>query len=162
MSFWNIVKSLNYRKIFRVFVWFLQHPLFMFATVKATFLTIRIAQIEFPDIHGKHNKANAFRHALWNLLIANQSNKFSTNLEAVIAWTKKITDWHEEFSPNMEMAKLMDLHNNAIGRQLYIDWQEQSLTTYIDLLKTALSKATIVTHKSDFKNLKNNLIYLRK
>lgn len=161
MSFWNIFKSLKYRQIHRLLIWFLQHPLFMFATLKATFLTMRIAQNEFPDIHGEHNKANAFRHALWNLLIANKSRKFSFSLDAVLDWTKEITDWHEEFSPNKEMAKLMDLHNNAIGRKLYNSWQEQPLSNYITLLKIELAKAVVVTQKSELKNFKDILIYLR-
>ena len=92
MSFWKIIKSLNFKQLWVLFLWFLQHPLFMFATAKATYFTIRIAQKEFPDIHDQHNKANAFRHALWNLLIAKESAKFSSDLEEVLSWTKKITD----------------------------------------------------------------------
>ena len=40
-------------------------------------------------------------------------------LSKVISWTKEITDWHEDFSPNLALARAMDLHNNYIGRELF-------------------------------------------
>ncbi|PQJ82394.1 DUF6973 domain-containing protein [Polaribacter glomeratus] len=162
MSFWNIIKSLDFKQIWVLFLWFLKHPLFMFATVKATFFTMRIAQREFPYIHGKHNKANAFRHALWNLSIANQSKNFSTDLDSILNWTKKITDWHEQFSPNKEMPRLMDLHNNAFGRKKFIEWQQHLPNEFVNMLKYELSKAILVKQKSDFKNYENQLVYLEK
>lgn len=162
MSFLNIIKSLEYRQILKIFGWFLQHPIFMFATVKATFLTMRIAQKEFPNIHGEHNKANAFRHALWNLLIAKQSNKFTSNVDAILNFTKKITDWHEDFSPNNEMAKLMDLHNNEFGRKKFVEWKDNSLKNLVNLLKIELTEAVLIHQKSEFKNFENQLVYLEK
>ena len=162
MSFWNIIKSLNFKQLWILFLWFLQHPLFMLATAKATYFTIRIAQREFPDIHDQHNKANAFRHALWNLLIAKESAKFSSDLDAVLSWTKRITDWHEEFSPNKEMARLMDLHNNQFGRNKFLDLKEKSTETIVISLKNEFTNAVQVKHTSEFKNLENQLVYLEK
>jgi hypothetical protein len=134
----------------------------MFATAKATYFTVRIAQKKFPDIHDEHNKANAFRHALWNLLIAKESAKFSSDLKAVLNWTKRITDWHEEFSPNKEMAKLMDLHNNKFGRNQFLVLKEKSIETIITTLKYELLNAVQVQQKSEFKNFENQLVYLEK
>ena len=162
MSFWNIIKSLDFKQVWILFLWFLQHPLYMFATAKATYFTIKIAQKEFPDIHDQHNKANAFRHALWNLLIAKESAKFSSDLEAVLNWTKRITDWHEEFSPNKKMAKLMDLHNNKFGRNQFLDLKDKSTETIIITLKNELLNAVQVQQKSEFKNFENQLVYLEK
>ena len=42
------------------------------------------------------------------------------DLDSIISWTKEITDWHEDFSPNKELARAMDLHNNFIGRELFL------------------------------------------
>lgn len=134
----------------------------MFATAKATYSTVKIAQKEFPDIHDEHNKANAFRHALWNILIAKESAKFSSDLEAVLNWAKRITDWHEEFSPNKEMAKLMDLHNNKFGRNQFLDLKDKSTETIITTLKNELMNAVQVQQKSEFKNYENQLVYLEK
>ena len=162
MSFWNIIKSLDFKQVWILFLWFLQHPLYMFATVKATYFTMRIAQKEFPDIHDQHNKANAFRHALWNLLIAKESAKFSSDLDAVLSWTKRITDWHEEFSPNKEMAKLMDLHNNKIGRNNFLNLKKNSTEVIVASLKNEFLNAVQVQQKSEFKNYENQLVYLDK
>ena len=162
MSFWNIIKSLNFKQLWILFLWFLQHPLFMFATAKATYFTIRIAQKEFPGIHDQDNKANAFRHALWNILIAKESAKFSSDVEAVLNWTKRITDWHEEFSPNKEMTRLMDLHNNQFGRNKFLDLKEKSTETIVISLKNEFTNAVQVKHPSEFKNLENQLVYLEK
>jgi len=162
MSFWNIIKSLDFKQLWILLLWFLKHPLYMFATAKATYFTIRISQKEFPDIHDQHNKANAFRHALWNLLIAKESAKFSSDLEAVLNWTKRITDWHEEFSPNKEMPKLMDLHNNKIGRNHFLEYQENSKEQIVSLLKNELIKAVQIQQKSTFKKFENQLVYLEK
>lgn len=162
MSFWNIIKSLDFKQLWTLFLWFLQHPLFMFATAKATFSTVRIAQKEFPDIHDQNNKANAFRHALWNLLIAKESAKFSSDLEAILNWTKRITDWHEEFSPNKEMARLMDLHNNKIGRDKFLECKEKSKNQIVNLLKNELLNAVQIQYKTEFKNFENQFVYLEK
>lgn len=162
MSFWNIIKSLDFKQIWILFLWFLQHPLFMFATVKATYFTMRIAQREFPDIHNEHNKANAFRHALWNLLIAKESSRFSSELEAILSWTKRITDWHEEFSPNKELAKLMDLHNNKFGRDKFPIWKEKPTNAIVISLKSELSNAIQIKQKCELKSFKNQLVYLEK
>ena len=88
---------MDLRQITSLLVWFLKHPFFMSATVLATYQTFRISQKHFPNIHWKHNKANAFRHALWNVLIAKKSSVFSKNNEKILDWTKTITDWHEDF-----------------------------------------------------------------
>jgi 3-polyprenyl-4-hydroxybenzoate decarboxylase len=160
MSFWSIIKTLDFKQIWILFLWFLQHPLFMIATVKATFSTVRIAQKEFPDIHNEHNKANAFRHALWNVLIAKESAEFSKDLEEILNWTKTITDWHEEFSPNKEMSKLMDLHNNKFGRNKFSEVKNQSRNHIIKILKNELQNAIQIIQKSDFKNFENQLVYL--
>lgn len=162
MPIWKIIKSLDFKQLCTLFQWFLKHPLFMFATAKATFSTVRIAQKEFPDIHDQHNKANAFRHALWNLLIAKESAKFSSDLEAILNWTKRITDWHEEFSPNKEMARLMDLHNNKIGRDKFLECKEKSKNQIVNLLKNELLNAVQIQYKTEFKNFENQFVYLEK
>lgn len=160
MSFWNIFKNLNYKLVGNLFVWFLKHPLFMFATVKATYYTLNILQKEFPNIHDKNNQANAFRHSLWNVLIAKECNKFSKDTKKVLNWTKKITDWHEEFSVNQEMARLMDLHNNHFGRTKYVECQKLTTNLIVNLLKGYLNEAVLVHSIKDFERNKNRLTYL--
>lgn len=160
MSFWNIIKGLNYRQIISLIGWFFQHPLYMISTVSATLQTFRISQKEFPNIHGKLNKANAFRHALWNILIAKKCAKFSNNTKSIIGWAKKITDWHEEFSPNEELAEAMDFHNNKIGRDMYEDLGEESIHKIVSILKESLEKAMKVNLASDIKKYPTQMVYI--
>lgn len=159
MSKWVIIKNLNLKQTGALFVWFLKHPIFMLATFKATVVTLQIAQKEFPNIHNLHNKANAFRHAIWNILIAKECNKFSKDLDKVLAWTKLITDWHEEFSPNQEMAKLMDLHNNSIGRNIYSFLKKKSKNEIIEKLLLKLDDAVKINKTSQMEKI-NNLVFL--
>lgn len=159
MSKWEVIKNLNFKQINALFVWFLKHPIFMLATFKATVITLRIAQKEFPDIHGLHNKANAFRHAIWNVLIAKECSKFSSDLEKVLLWTKQITDWHEEFSPNEKMAKLMDLHNNRVGREMFQSLKDKSKIEIIKTFHKKLEDAVKINQASQIKEM-NNLVFL--
>ena len=159
MSKWEIIKNLNLKQIGALFVWFIKHPIFMLATFKATVNTIQIAQKEFPDIHNLHNKANAFRHAIWNIFIAKECNKYSKDIDKVLAWTKLITDWHEEFSPNQEMAKLMDLHNNAVGRKSYLELKDNPKIEIIKKLLLKLEVAIKINQISEIDKI-NNLVFL--
>ncbi len=159
MSKWVIIKNLNLKQIVALFVWFLKHPIFMLATFKATLITLRIAQNEFPDIHNLHNKANAFRHAIWNILIAQQCLKFSKDVDKVLAWTKQITDWHEEFSPNQKMAKLMDLHNNKVGRKSFFILKDKSKNEITEILIQKLESAVKINIKTKLDKI-DNLVFL--
>lgn len=160
MSFGKIIKGLNFKQLFSLTVWFLKHPIFMICTVRATVLTFRISQREFPNIHGLHGKANAFRHALWNILIASKCHKIDKNLESVLNWTKEITDWHEYFSPNEELMRNMDLHNNRIGRDFYKSNLNNKLDDLERKLMSKLSDAVLVTSVEEIERIENDLVYL--
>ena len=160
MYFVRIVEGLNFKQLFSLAGWFLKHPLFMICTVRATILTFKISQREFPNIHGLHNKANAFRHALWNVLIAKSCCKLDKDLKNVLNWTKEITDWHEEFSPNEELMKAMDLHNNKIGRFFFSDNQKKGLQDLVNQLLLKLNEAKKISTVSEITTLNNYLIYI--
>jgi hypothetical protein len=161
MAFRTIVKNLDFKQILSLIRWFLKHPLFMLATVWATYKTLRIAEREFPGIHNLHNKANALRHALWNVLIAKYASKFSNNIDEILNWTKTITDWHEDFSPNKIMPRTMDLHNNAFGRSKFNALKNKSIQNIVFSLKGELQFAVLVTKKTDFKGYSSVLVYLK-
>ena len=159
MSFVKVIRGLNYKQLISLSGKFIKHPLFMISTITATAQTFTISQREFPDIHGKHNKANAFRHALWNILIAKKCTRFSKNIEVVLHWTQQITDWHEEFSPNEELAKEMDLHNNAMGRDLFLDVTKMTTLEITNTLKSRLNAAIKVDSVFAISD-SNELVYL--
>lgn len=159
MSKWKIIKSLNFKQVIVLFGWFLKHPIFMYATFIATVKTLRIAQKRFPNTHNFDNKANAFRHALWNILIAKQCLKFSSDLEQVLIWTKQITDWHEEFSPNEILTKKMDLKNNQLGRKWFATVKNKSILKIEEYLIEKLDSAVKINTDTILDKI-DNLVFL--
>ena len=125
-----------------------------------SFDVLRISQKEFPNTHGFNNKANAFRHALWNIFIAKQCTLFSRKNHKIISWTKEFTDWHEDFSPNEELARVMDLHNNCIGRELFLKTPKSTQNQWVILLKKELEYAVQIVSVEDVVNYPRQLVYL--
>ena len=160
MLLWNIIKGVRFRQLKSVLVFLFKHPIFMVSTIIATFNVVRISQKEFPDTHGFHNKANAFRHALWNIFIAKQCSLFSKKSYEVILWTKEFTDWHEDFSPNEALPRIMDLHNNCIGRELFLKTPKSTQNQWVILLKEQLEYAVQIVSVEDVENYPRQLVYL--
>lgn len=159
MKFRQALKTLDFKQITSLIGWFLKHPLFMTATFFATYRTFRISQKHFPNIHWKHNKANAFRHVIWNVLIAKKAATFSSDDEKVLQWTKTITDWHEDFSPNLELARKMDLHNNLVGRLWYPKLKSKSVDEVTEFLIQKSEEAIQVTEVSEIVE-NDKMVYL--
>ena len=160
MSIKDIIKTIKIGQVKQLAIWFFRHPLFLLSAIFATLQTLKIAQKEFPNIHGKHNKANAFRHALWNILIAKKCRRFNSNTTKVMNWTQTFTNWHEDFVVNEDLPRLMDLHNNAIGRKLFLAWKDEKVNTITKLLKFELQNAKLITAKNEFDSVKNSLVFL--
>src|SRR5690606_4734512 len=119
MGFFLIIKTLNFKQLLSLTKIFIYHPLMLFPTLKATVICYRVSDTLYPEQHHLNTKANAFRHALWNALLIKEAIKWNRNLPKSVSWAKKITDWHEHFSPNKPLERMMDLHNNKIGRKLF-------------------------------------------
>ena len=160
MLLWNIIKRVRFRQLKSVLVFLFKHPIFMVSTIIATFDVVRVSQKEFPNTHGFHNKANAFRHALWNIFIAKQCYLFSRKSHEVILWTKEFTDWHEDFSPNEALPRIMDLHNNCIGRELFLKTPKSTQNQWVILLKEQLEYAVQIVSVEDVENYPRQLVYL--
>jgi hypothetical protein len=161
MSFWKLIKGIKFKQLISLFKFFLKHPILMIATIKATSRTMKIVQEKFPDIHGENNVANAFRHALWNLLISFECLKREKNLEFIISWTKEITDWHEDFSPNKALARAMDLHNNFIGRELFLSCRGKSENEVIKELELKLYSAICVKSYEEIEENLSALVFIK-
>lgn len=159
MSLWKSVKNIRRNYLVTLFFMFLKHPLFGIATFWATILTFKISEEKFPRIHGKHNKANAFRHCFWNLLIAKKCAYFSKNENSVLSWTKRFTDLHEELNPNKLLAREMDLKNNELGRLWYLILKTSTTEEIINYLFLKLNKAEKVDTVLAIKESKE-LVYL--
>ncbi len=87
---------------------------------------------------------------------------FSRKSHEVISWTKEFTDWHEDFSPNEELSRIMDLHNNYIGRELFLKTPESTHKQWVILMKEQLHKAVQIVSVEDVVNYPSQLVYLEK
>ena len=89
-------------------------PFIIYATLETLYISDRL-----DEDHTAHNKANAYKHALWNILIAYHIQFFYSKPSTAVTWAKKITDMHEKCFKNKPAAEAMDLANNEIGRNIY-------------------------------------------
>lgn len=115
----NVLKSLSLKNLLKLFLIGFSHPIFSILTFFATYKTYKISEKLFPKTHGLHGAGNAFRHALWNSLIMMYCCKVSSPKKALI-WTEKITQMHEDLFPNEPLQRKMDLHNNKVGRDYFM------------------------------------------
>lgn len=67
------------------------------------------AERQWPGMDANHTKADAFRHAFWNILLAKRINLW---------WALAYTTAHESCGPE-GLVKAMDLHNNDVGRRIF-------------------------------------------
>ena len=91
MNLWKGIQRLSIKQLFRLTIVLLQRPLLIRPTWKATRQTMEICDSLYKGAHHKNGKANAFRHALWNILICQNIFKMSKNQEKSVIWAKKMT-----------------------------------------------------------------------
>ncbi|WP_420321066.1 DUF6973 domain-containing protein [Flagellimonas sp.] len=135
-------------------------PVFIFPTLSATKQCISTSTEIYGRLHYKNGPANAFRHTFWNYLIAKKCFRWRNNMDAVLVWVEKITNWHENAFPNRELAKKMDLHNNKIGRAIFKEHFSKLESQVIDILREMTSNAIKIDVETDFTLVKNQLVYI--
>lgn len=162
MNIWKRIKNLSFKQLFLLAGTFIKRPRYFFPTHMATLKTVQICDKLFEKAHHKNNVSNAFRHGLWNVLIA--KNVFSKNnsVEKSMEWAKTITDLHEKMAPNNELEMAMDLHNNEIGRTLFAEKQLQNMNeeNSIAVLKEKMETAVKVSSLNEMKENKNEFVYI--
>jgi len=160
-----VIKLLKFKQFKSLFFIFIKHPIFIYPTLKATSTSMLMAQKEFPNIHGKNNKANAFRHALWNILLVQELLKWNKNKMNAIQFTNIVTTWHENFSPNKPLEKAMDLHNNEIGRKMAMTFltanKKIDISEISILLLQKLKSSIQISSKEETHQYPNKLVYLK-
>ncbi len=105
MNITALLKSMDFRQLWSLFWLSVRHLRFLLPTIRGTRRTIAVCDELYGKAHHKNGPENAFRHALWNALIVQQSLSRGLPLQRSLAWAKTITDWHEDFSPNVESSK---------------------------------------------------------
>lgn len=158
--FWGVLKRLNLKSLFTLLSFCLKYPRKMYLTAIASRQCMALCDKEYGKTHHLHNRANAVRHALWNILIVKRLVQAKIKLEEALSWSLKITNWHEEFSVNAPMERAMDLHNNALGRRWYPKVNLAEDIEILNYLKDKAQQAKRVTTIDDFKASSQNLVYL--
>lgn len=162
MNIWKRIKNLSFKQLFLLVGTFIKRPRYFFPTHRATLKTMQICDREFKKAHHKNNVTNAFRHALWNILIAKKCCKKNHSVEKSLEWAKTTTDLHEKLAPNDELEMMMDLHNNKIGRNLFAEKQLQDLEeeAIIVILKEKMETAVKVSSIEEMEENKREFVYI--
>ena len=161
MTIWTIIKRFRYRQLWQLFLLSIKYPLYVYPTLKATSQSFLRAKHEFPEDHGKQGKANAYRHAVWNSLICFECHKWRKDRRRIIAWARLITDKHEQLSPNDPLDTAMDLHNNKIGRNLFISSTFTSIDEISDVVKEKLKTAKKIAQLEDTRQFPLDMVYIQ-
>lgn len=159
----GILKNLSANLTWKMMKALLSKPLLLLPTVWATIESILFSEINFHESHGGRGAANAFRHASWNLLIAKNCTIFTSKEKAVI-WAKFITDLHEECFPNEPFDNRMDLHNNQIGRDVFLDLMNQNIRSKNKMIQFLVRKTKSAVGLSDEKlmvNYREEMVYFQ-
>ncbi len=152
------VRSRNIHR--NAFYKFRKNPIYIIPTISATKECMDIVQKEYGNSHHLSNKANAFRHVLWVVLIIQKCLKWKENEKKAKLWAKKFTNWHEDFSPNEALERTMDLHNNTMGLLFFEQLKDKNLTATVSFLKQKTSEAVKILNVEEVENIENKLIYI--
>ncbi len=160
---YTLLKSIKFKQLKSLIGLFIKRPLMIYPSIKATVNCIRISNSLYPGLHHINNKTNAFRHALWNMLLVKDALVWNRSIIRALAWAKRFTEWHEDFSPNPPLERAMDLHNNEFGRRLMeriFQKQAPTMSTILKVLQEELVKSKKVTKPDQILLYKNNLVYI--
>ena len=160
MNPFKILKRVSLINILKVTIIAMGHPRFILPTFRATKECLNLSTDFYGRSHFKNGPANAFRHALWNYLIAKRCFALKKNEKKVLNWTKKITDWHENAFPNNELARNMDLHNNRVGRLFFMDNFQKTEGEALELLKKMTAHSLKIDSSSSLDKLDDQLVHI--
>ncbi len=121
-----IAASVYFSELTRQEFWLLMaNPWNINATKTARSLAESAARNVWPGMSQYQDKADAFRHAYWNILMSKYVS---------ISWAQQMATAHESESPNT-VDKAMDLDNNAVGRRLFSQYSWYSESDFVYLLR---------------------------
>ncbi|MDT0294413.1 DUF6973 domain-containing protein [Mesonia ostreae] len=160
MSLPGKIRQLDFAQFWSLFKVFVTRPLYIFPTYKATQETVKIADSLYGSAHHQNNVTNAFRHALWNFMIAKKCLRQNSSVEKSIDWAQTITDLHEKLMPNQNLLKAMDLHNNAVGRKMFAKYHQlNNEKEIIKIFTDLIPEAVKITNTKALKDYKNQMVY---
>lgn len=146
-----------------------------FWKIDGTQKAVNLATQYTTEKHGKsghRDKSDAFRHAIWNVLIAKYTDG---NKKDRVEWARKFTNAHESGSPaptDNSLDNLMDYHNNGVGRSYWnsnvsesgiLWWYKINIpsdTTIKNAIYNKSQNATYCDTTAKIKNSSNKLVYI--
>ncbi len=138
---------------------FIFSPRNFLPTLRAPKNTRKNCNVRYGELHHSNDRTNAYRHALWNLLICEECFKVTGNVEKAVNWAGKITDLHEELSPNLSLEKAMGLHNNRIGREIFKESIFDKKNSG-ELLDKKMGEAVKIDNIIELQNWENHLVFI--
>jgi len=162
MQIRDIIRRFSIMQLLRLSVLLFQNPLFIIPTLRATRKTMLICNELYGNHHHNNGRENAFRHALWNVLICQKTFVISKSEQKAVVWSKKVTDLHEKLAPNKPLEQTMDLHNNETGRLFFRDLKNASQEEVVHFLTQKTAQAKVLEKIEDTDIYTNDLVYLEK
>lgn len=165
---------------FWYFVW---HPALASPIKKATEKANSLTESNYPESGKWRDKADAFRHAIWNVLICKYIGEDKNEISDCTKRAEDFTTKHETGAEkpgtmtdeDWELDKNMDLHNNAQGRKYFesvawivkVGWfkvkrvRAPSEDEIVTGIKDKLNTARKISTSSDTSKYPNNLVYIK-
>lgn len=153
MNIWGVIRNLNIGQFLRLTWLCIRNLNKLWPTWKATKMSISLADQYYGKSHHKNTAANAFRHAVWNSLIAKKCLKSAEQFEEILCWTKEITDMHEDLFPNDPLARAMDLHNNKVGRFVFRNNSGQLEDDMIHMIHELTRQSVMIRDQEELNDL---------
>ena len=160
----NTLKTLSFKKILKLLRLVISHPIVAVFGFYATVRSFMLAQDHLPKTNASSGIGNAYRHALWTCLIMMYCCKVSSP-EKSLNFCKRMTDLHEDLFPNEPLEKKMDLHNNKVGMDLFMELlpgiHRQFFETnfFVEKLFVKTKTAKVLTHLEE--DWGSELVYLK-
>ena len=94
-----------------------------------------ITEQYIDKVYGSENdvdgtQVNAYRHAMWNAVMTDKIGEDKA---------KQFADAHEDFPNNPVEHKEMDLHNNALGRGIALEYVGQGYDVFSEKIQEAIN-----------------------
>jgi len=160
MRIWATLKTLSIPQLFKLARLFATRPHYIVLTLRASKKAMRLSTKIYGKTHHKSNRANAFRHALWTLLLGRAVYRKTSDLKKAQDWALKFTNLHEELFVNNALDRAMDLHNNHFGIGVLPQYLKTTETEMIEFLQTEAEKAIQISAPEEADQNLNHLVYI--
>ncbi len=160
MNIWATLKTLSIPQLFKLARLFAIRPHYITLSLKSSKQAMQLATAIYGKSHHKSNRANAFRHALWAMLLGRAAYRKSSDLKKAQDWALKFTNLHEELFVNNPLDREMDLHNNHFGILALPQFLEATETELTAFLRAEASKAIQIATPEEAKQNKKYLVYI--